>query len=359
MRFLPQGLTRQTLRDRVRAPGWQTDTLQLLKSVLAAVTAWVLAEQVIGLEQAFLAPWAALLTMHASVHRTIWRGAQTVLATFLGVLIAAGVVQILGISVWSLTAALLIGLALGQVGVLRAEAMTVATTALFVITAGYATEGEPLLLGRLLDTGIGVAVALVINVLVIPPLHDRSAQEQVDAVDRELGQLLQDMAHQMRTPWESQEAEDWIERTRSIESDVGRAWSLVRHATESATWNPRGRRHPSHAQGYAEILKRLEEGISQTRSMARHVRESNRQAQQWEPVFADRFIDLLERTGRCVADPDGDVGSLRHELNALADELSQTNLPGLLWPLYGALIANLRIIVDVVDDVATARPVRT
>ncbi|MGB5953131.1 MAG: FUSC family protein, partial [Ornithinimicrobium sp.] len=231
MSFFPRELTFTALRERVTAPGWQTEILQLLKTVVAAVAAWVVAAQIIGLEQAFLAPFAAILTMHANVHRTVWRGAQTVFAAFLGVLIAAAVVQLMGVSAWSLGLALLIGMALGRFSWVRDEAITLATTILFVVTAGYATPGEPSLIERLLDTSIGVAVAIVVNLVIIPPLNDRSAQQQVDNVDRQLGQLLQDMAHQMKTPWETQEAEDWIERTRSIDAAIDRAWSLVRDAT--------------------------------------------------------------------------------------------------------------------------------
>jgi hypothetical protein len=60
-----------------------------------------------------------------------------------------------------------------------------------------------------------------------------------------------------------------------------------------------------------------------------------------------------------VADPEADVASLQREVTELADELSGQDLPGLLWPLYGALIANLKIVITVVDDVASASPVRT
>ena len=347
------------LRQRTHTPGWRTDVLQMVKATIAAVGAWLLASQIEGLEQAFLAPWIALLTVHATVHRTVWRGAQTVLATLLGVVLAAGVVSVFGPSALALGVAVLAGLALARLGLLRAEGVTVATTALFVITAGYATDGQPPLVDRLAETGIGVGVALVVNIIVIPPLNDRSAQEQVDHVNRRLGELMQDMAYEMRTPWESQSEQDWIERSRSIDSDIQHAWSLVRLASESAMWNPRGRRHPSNAQGYGEVLIRLEEGVAHVRSMARQVRESSRAAQQWEPAFAERFVDLLDRTGQAIADPDADVAELRRKVNALADELSGQDLPGMLWPLYGALIANLKIVITVVDDVASARPVRT
>lgn len=346
-----------------RSPVTQTDVLQLIKAVVAAVVAWVIAEMVLGLEQAFLAPWVALLTVHATVYRTFRRGAQTVLAVGVGILLSFLVVQAFGASAWSLGLALLIGLVLARLKVLHEEGVTIATTALFVITTGYDVSEQravDLLPDRLLDTAIGVGVALIVNLLVLPPLNDRSAQRQIDDVDRQLGSLLVDIAAQLRKPWEEQDEDDWIERTRSIDISLNHAWSLVRFAQESGSWNPRRRRHPGTAiEGYPGILVRLEEGVSQTRSIARHIREASRDAQEWDPRFRDRFIDLLEGVGHRVADPHADVADLRRDLHGLAEEMSTENISGLRWPLYGALIANLQMIVDVVDDVATARPVRT
>lgn len=345
--------------SRLRSPAVLTDLLQLVKAVVAAVLAWVLAAELIGLEQAFLAPWTALLTVHATVHRTMWRGAQTVLATFLGIGVAVAVTVTLGTSAVSLGLALLLGLGLARLGVLRLEGVTVATTALFVLTSASGDQ-PPMLLDRLLDTVIGVSVALVVNVLVVPPLNDRSARQQVDDVDRRLGALLADMAAQMGEPQESEDADDWIERTRAIDRDLQHAWSLVRNAQESTSWNPRTWRHPpTHVEEYPHVLERLEEGVAQTRSICRHVRESTRAAQEWDPAFRNRFVALLAEVGHRVAEPDATVGSLSHDVRQLAQDLSEQDLSGLQWPLYGALIANLQMIIHVVDDVATASPVRT
>ena len=205
-----------------------------------------------------------------------------------------------------------------------------------------------------------MVVALLVNLLVLPPLYDSSAQRQIDDVDRRLGALLVDMAHQLREPRKEQEEADWIETTRSIDTDLTDAWSLVRTAQEGRSWNPRHRLHPGqHLETYPQILVRLEEGVSLVRSIARHVRESSRASQQWDPRFRDRYIDLLESLGRRIADPGADVAEVREDLRRLAEDLSTEDLSGLLWPLYGALIANLQVLIDVVDDVATAEPVRT
>ena len=76
------------MRAQLRDPVWWTNALQIVKTVVAAVVAWVLAVHVFHIEQAFLAPWAALLTVHATVYRTLRRGVQQVGATVLGVLVA-------------------------------------------------------------------------------------------------------------------------------------------------------------------------------------------------------------------------------------------------------------------------------
>ena len=354
---------RSRLTTWLASPVTQTDLLQTVKAVVAAVLAWVVAEDLLGLDQAFLAPWVALLTVHATVYRTVWRGVETVLSVGIGIVLALSVVQLLGVSVWSFGLALLIGLALARIRLVREEGVTIATTALFVITTGYDTSEQLVIASipdRLLATAIGVGVALAVNLLVLPPLNDRSAQQQVDDVDRRLGELLTDMARQLRRPWESQDEDDWIERSRSIDGDLERAWSLVRNSQESRSWNPRAWRHPERsAEGYSQVLERLEEGIAQTRGIARHLRESSREATAWDPRFRDRYIDLLHEVGRRVADPDADVADLREELQGLVQDLSTEDLSGLMWPLYGTLLANLRIIIDVVDDVATSRPVRT
>ena len=344
----------------LREPATQTDLLQITKAVVAAVAAWVLAVQYFGLQQPFLAPWAALLTVHATVYRTFWRGAQSVLATALGIGLSFVVAEIVGLGAVSLGLALLGGLLLSRAGVLRDEGVTVATTAMFVLTTGYEQQ-QTMLLDRFLDTAIGVVVGIVANLVIVPPLNDRSAQQQVDRINEKLGVLMSEMATEMRSTWSEERSQSWIEQTRDMDEDLDHAWQLVRHAHESGWWNPR-RRLAGRAMAptqYEEVLRRLEEGIAQTRAMARTIHESTRSAHEWDPRFRDPWLDILEETGRRVSDVDADVSSLHDRLDDLTRELASEDLPGLLWPVYGALTAGLLNVVDIVDDVATSRPVRT
>jgi uncharacterized membrane protein YccC len=344
-------------------PATQTDLLQILKSTAAAVTAWWIADGLLGLEQSFLAAWTALLTVHATVYRTFVRGAQSVLATVLGVLISVLIAEVVGVSVVSLAVALVVGLLLASVGVLRDERITTATTALFVLTSGYEQQ-ESMLGDRFADTAIGVGVGLLINLVVLPPLTHRSAAQQIERVDRALGELLSDMAAQMaETPSVDQTAE-WIEASRRIDGDLERGWQLARDATESQWWNPRarlartrlarrrGRRQP--LEGLDDVLVRLEDGVAQVRTISRVVHESTRAAAEWAPMFREPWLRLLAELGERVADPHADVAPLRDEIDQLVSDLSDVDLPESWWPTYGALITATSAVIDIVDDVASS-----
>ena len=52
----------------------------------------------------------------------------------------------------------------------RAETTTAAATALVVLTTGV-SDDTSVLFSRLIDTGIGIAVGLLVNLLVWPPLR--------------------------------------------------------------------------------------------------------------------------------------------------------------------------------------------
>jgi Aromatic acid exporter family member 1 len=344
---------------RLRDPVVQADLLLVLKAAGAAVVAWLLAVQVFDLSQPFLAPWSALLTVHATVYRSVSRGAQQVGSTVLGVLLSFVLAELLGINGLTLFLAMLAALLLARVWPLRDEGMTVATTALFVLTTGYGQQ-EQMLGDRILATVLGIGVGVLVNLLVLPPLNNRSAAQHVDIIDDRLGRLLCGMAEAVRRSDSDEAVTDWIDQTRRLDRELDHAWESVGFARESTRLNPR-RRATVMQRGelsYEEVLYRLEDGIAETRSMARTIRESTFAEHAWDRRFREPWVELLDAVGQRVRSPEADVSSLRERIDALTRDLSVGELAGTHWPLYGALLTNLRNIVDVVDDVATTQHVR-
>lgn len=346
---------REGIRQRLRDPVFWNDALQVFKTAFAGVVAWVLAAAVFDLPQPFLAPWSALLVVHATVYRTFSEGAQQVAATVVAVLLAAGVGTFLGLDTVAVGVLLVVGLLLGALPWMG-PATTVAATALVVLTTGY--EDDAMLISRLLDTGIGVAVGLMVNVAVWPPLRRRTAVAAMDHIDDAIGELLEDIGKALHEGWDDDAVEGWIERTRLLDVDLDHAWGLVRQAQESARMNPRRSagevRDPRQ---WKQLLHRMEQALAETRSMVRTLSGQLEGRGSWERAFAEPWGDLLIEAGRAAADADEDeIREVRVRLERLVDELSSWDQLTPLWPVHGALVINLRNILDTMDEVAAANP---
>ncbi len=327
----------------------QTELIQLLKAVLATVVAWLVSEGLLGLDQPFLAAYSALVTVHVTVHRSLTHGLQTVAATFLGILVAYGSVQVVGYGVTTLGVAVLLGLVLARVPMISLEGITVATTAVFVLTS-YRTVEEPALVDRFEATLVGVAAAMLVNLLVVPPLDDHTAGRQIERVLSRLGALLVEMAGSI-TSAGTEDTDGWITETRGIDDDLHHTSELVDYTRETQSWNPRRRRsrHAGDPAAYSAALVGLEDAVAHTRALARVVATSVAGSQTWDPAFRDAWTNLLHDAGRRLGDPATEVTDLRTRLDEVSTQMSREDLPGLLWPLYGALITSLRNIIEAVD----------
>jgi len=115
----------------------------------------------------------------------------------------------------------------------------------------------------------------------------------------------------MRGGRETQEAERWVERTRELDQDISEAWAVLRQARESA----------------------------------------------WEPGFRETWLDLVGRAGTAVSEADAQaVTRVREDLESAARAwFAADSAPR---PVQGALIVNLRNILEAMDAVAEAQPVR-
>lgn len=351
---------RTWVRGHARDPVFWTDFVQVIKTVIAAVVAWIVAAKVFGLPQPFLAPWAALLVVHATVYRTFSQGAKQVAAAVLGVVIAWATGNVLGLDPVALTVMLLAALMIGHIAFLSEEHTTIAATALIVLTTGFSDQ-DNILLARLADTGIGVAVGLVVNVLVWPPFGDRAAARAVDKIDDKLGILLCDMASDLRGNPGDDDLRSWVKRTEDLDDDIDHAGALVRQARESGRLNPRRSAGDVRGEGeFGEVLHRLEQSVADIRSMARTLEHSVANVLEWNVSFRETWVDLLEETGVAIGETDsGRLEEARVRLRQLAEDLSTEDLPGQHWPEYGGLIANLRNIIGSMDVVADDNPVTT
>lgn len=365
---------RRFLRDvpaLLGRPETVTDLLQIAKGVLAGTAAWALSIFVLDSQLPFLAPWTALLTVHATVHRSLSRGAQTTVASAVGVLVSFVIGAWLGVSVWTFALALLVGLLGSRISWIRDEGVAIATTAIFLLGSGFDSQ-QPLLVDRMVEVALGVAVGVGVNLLIIPPLRDQQASRYVDSINRRMGDVLINMADEFSTSWDTDQAEAWFRETESMSEELDSAWQTVRFARESERVNPRsglrrrrgsGRNRSStvtaEEASYENILARVDEGISHLRHLTRTLREATYLDGDWDTRFREGWVRIVRDAGHAIADPDAEVEPIFDRLSELSVSVAREGqLPPESWPLYGSLITSMRHIAVIVDDVASAREAR-
>lgn len=352
----------------LRRPEVVTDLLQILKCVLAATAAWWFATTVLDSEMPFLAPWTALLTVHATVYRSFARGFQSTISSGFGVLLSYLIGAFLGVELWTFALALLVGLVASRLWWIRDEGVAIATTAIFVLGSGFG-EQAPLLVDRLIEVGVGVVFGVVVNVLVLPPLRDTQAARYVDRINLLMGELLEDMSEEFEQSWDVERAEEWAWRTAEMQEVVSSAWQSVRFARESSWGNPRAhgmaplrarqRGEAPQRADYGEILERVDEGISHLENLTRTLREASYAEGEWDERFRERWSVIMHDAGASIADPDADVEPVHDRLSELAADMAgDDRMPATTWPTYGALIRSMQHIAVVVNDVASAREAR-
>jgi hypothetical protein len=106
------------------------------------------------------------------------------------------------------------------------------------------------------------------------------------------------------------------------------------------------------AEDFEAILGRLEQAVAEARSLAGTLALA--------PVeLPPAWPELLERAGRAIAGADVPaLNAVRADLDAFAGELDPTALPDGAWPVYGALLVNLRNTLEALGAVAGEQPVR-
>ena len=202
---------------------------------------------------------------------------------------------------------------------------------------------------------IGIGVGLLVNLLVWPPLRDRSAARRVDRIDDELGALLRDMAARLqRAATSEDDVEDWVERTRDLDHEIDAAL---------------GERPPGARERAAEPAPERRRAHAPLRGLRRRARAARaggrRDAQHGPDDHADGLLRHAATTtsaragSSCCGVPAPRSATPTRPRSARTSRTSRRAAEGRgTWPARGALLVNLRNILDAMGAVADAQPVR-
>lgn len=169
---------------------------QSVKATVAALVAWVVAAYVLEFPQPFLAPWAALFIIEATVYRSVRSAVQQVCAVVVAVLLSSAAVALLPWELAAIGMAVFLGLVIGQWQVFGSSGPWIGVTALLILTSG--TMQDTLLIDRLIETTIGVVIGLIVNTVVLPPSYPYSSADAIRCVAAHIADTVESMGRSFR-----------------------------------------------------------------------------------------------------------------------------------------------------------------
>jgi uncharacterized membrane protein YgaE (UPF0421/DUF939 family) len=306
----PQAARRSRASLRRRVDRWRNRVFFIAQCSLAAGVAWALARYVVGHQQPFFAPVAAMICLGFSFGQRLRRVAEVMVGVAVGVgvgdlfvkLFGTGIVQIVVVVALAMSVAVLLGagnLMTTQAGVQAA----LVTTLLPNPSAGFS---------RWLDAAIGGLVALA-AATIAPAAAIRRPRQQAAEVLNELAAILVEAAEGLRTK-DAELVTDALRRARASESLLGDLRSAAEEGVAVVRMSPFRRRHRGRVQEVADLVIPLDRAIRNIRVLVRRAAVSVWRDEQMPaeyPSLLERLADGTRLIAQSLFDPAADVAAHR------------------------------------------------
>ncbi|QFG24444.1 aromatic acid exporter family protein [Actinomadura sp. WMMB 499] len=228
------GYLARRLAPRMDRRSWEDRLKITVKAVIAAVAAWLIAKHLVGHAVPYFAPLAALLGVYPTVARSLRESVGYGAGFLVGAGLAVPVGIYIGPNAAGIAVVLVIGLLLSTWRGFGNQAAQVAFTALFALLVG-GREVAAYVRPRLDDVVIGLAVGLIVNITIFPPLFLRRGEEAVRQAREYVKEALEVLARSITAP-----DGDWRPGWDEEEARLGFIIDQARYATEQGRESLRG-----------------------------------------------------------------------------------------------------------------------
>lgn len=339
----------------IRAPK-RSPFLQVAKSAVATVAAWLLAAWLISGPPPVFAAIAALLVVQPSLNQSFGKAIErsvgvitgVIVASLLGIVIGTGTLVILVAVVAALLLAWLLKMTPGT-------ANQVAISAILVLALGTSTPNYAF--DRVLETLLGAVIGFIVNVAIVPPVSVAPAHRAVDALGDALARALDRLADAFERAQTRAELEELTTAARAMRPVRETAEGAIVTATESLTLNPRAGSHRTELDELRRVLERFSRIVTQTIGMTLAFAERYEPALDREPsvrAIAEqlrRAAHDVRLTVQRIEASDVSARVSRPEPPALTTPLSIAAPSADHWILVGSLLIDLRRIHHALTEI--------
>jgi uncharacterized membrane protein YgaE (UPF0421/DUF939 family) len=264
----------------------------LLRLSIATGVAFFVADTVLGHEQAFFAPVAAVITLiAASGVRRVRTLVELVAGVATGVLVGELLILLIGRGPWQVALVVVLAVAVGTLLGLTGLALNQAATSSVLIAAVIpATPGAPVAGTRFIDALVGGLCAMAM-ILLIPRNVVRDIDREVQVVLSRLAAVLRKEAQALRER-DSALADRSMVDAQGMRRLVASLATTAGNVAEVARISPIRWRQRAHVELYAATVRDLDNAVHDAHTLGRKISALLRHAEP-VPENLDAAIDAL------------------------------------------------------------------
>jgi uncharacterized membrane protein YgaE (UPF0421/DUF939 family) len=325
----------------------RTPLLQVLKTAVAAVLAWIICSLIAPEQIPVFGAIAAIIVVQPSVNQSFTRAIERSIGVIVGVVVAYLVALIFGAPSWLILVAIVISLLVGwALRFPQSSTVQIPISAMLVLSIGAHTPGYAF--ERIIETIIGAVIGVVVNWLIVPPVAIQPAHDAVAALGREVAAVMDRLAGVLSEPSDQKSRGLLLIEARLLRTMQAKAQSALDAADESLRFNPRRSTHRDDLATDAELLKMLGVVVNRVVGMARSLNDHFDESLPEEPT-AQAISEELRRAAHDLrlvmqnaALPVEEVERLTDENPALTAPVQALVPSPAHWMLIGSLLEDLR-----------------
>lgn len=265
-------------------------TIYVIKTALSAGLSWQVASLISHNQYPYFAALGAILTVQVTVVDSINKAMQRVVGIIGGVIVSIIIGHWLPLNPSSITLVVLIGMAVSTALRLKPQITSqVAVSSLLVLafggTHGYAVD-------RIVETMIGCVIAILLNILLIPPNPIPDAEKRILHLSEYASTVLNNLAIafevQALRPADMPYVQELVDETE-------KGYQAVRLAAQSLKYSPFLRNKRYRVLALSRVMQRFERITIEIRGIARALVDLGPEVQPNE-----HLIEAIISTAACV-----------------------------------------------------------
>lgn len=316
----------------------------MVKTSVAVGLAWVISQLLLPNELPIFAAIAAIFVVQPSINQSLGKAVERSLGVIGGVVIAYLIGLAFGQSSWIVLGTIVLCILLAwALRLSPGSANQIPISAMLVLSIGSTTPAYAF--DRIIETIIGAGIALIVNVVIVPPVLLAPAHEAVVLLAREVADTLDRVSDALCAPQTTFNLEELMLKARLLRPMLAATERAITQAEESLTLNPRQARHRSGLDADVELFDRLKALVTRSLGMTRSLRDHYDDSLHLEPTVQAFSLELsrashdLRLLARNIDDPEEEPEA---EVPALTAPLTIATPHLEHWILIGSLMVDLR-----------------